>query len=115
MPIPTDPIGSIPSPVELVDATAEFGPKNPRLDAMYDATIFDTIKRFEKTGPPAITDGEQRKYHKFFVAHVSNSVEPAELVATVASVLGRVRASPSDPRAVVARPPQNDGSRPRVR
>ena len=66
MPIPTEPIGSIPRPIELVDAIAEFGPENPRLDAMYDAAIFDTIKRFEETGSPVITDGEQRKYHNFW-------------------------------------------------
>lgn len=63
----------------------------------------------------ARSEDRTRALHAGFVAHVSKPVEPAELVATVASVLGRVRASPSDPQAVVARPPKDDGSRPRVR
>jgi 5-methyltetrahydropteroyltriglutamate--homocysteine methyltransferase len=31
------------------------------LNSLYDAAIIDTIKRFEETGSPVITDGEQRK------------------------------------------------------
>jgi 5-methyltetrahydropteroyltriglutamate--homocysteine methyltransferase len=32
---------------------------------MFDEAIRDTIARFEATGSPVITDGEQRKYHNF--------------------------------------------------
>jgi len=35
------------------------------LDALYDDSIRDTIQRFEATGSPVITDGEQRKFHNF--------------------------------------------------
>ena len=38
----------------------------PQLDPLYDAAIRDTIERFEATGSPVITDGEQRKYHNFW-------------------------------------------------
>jgi 5-methyltetrahydropteroyltriglutamate--homocysteine methyltransferase len=31
------------------------------LDALFDAAVRDTIRRFEETGSPVITDGEQRK------------------------------------------------------
>ena len=31
------------------------------LDALYDDAVRDTIARFEATGSPVITDGEQRK------------------------------------------------------
>lgn len=31
------------------------------LDALYDGAVRDTIRRFEETGSPVITDGEQRK------------------------------------------------------
>jgi 5-methyltetrahydropteroyltriglutamate--homocysteine methyltransferase len=31
------------------------------LDSLYDAAVLDTIRRFEATGSPVITDGEQRK------------------------------------------------------
>jgi 5-methyltetrahydropteroyltriglutamate--homocysteine methyltransferase len=39
---------------------------DPSLDPLYDEAIQDTIERFEATGSPVITDGEQRKYHNFW-------------------------------------------------
>jgi len=36
------------------------------LDAVYEEAIRDTIRRFEGTGSPVITDGEQRKYQNFW-------------------------------------------------
>jgi 5-methyltetrahydropteroyltriglutamate--homocysteine methyltransferase len=39
---------------------------DPKLDPLYEAAIRDTIKEFEATGSPVITDGEQRKYHNFW-------------------------------------------------
>jgi 5-methyltetrahydropteroyltriglutamate--homocysteine methyltransferase len=36
------------------------------LDSLYEEAIRDTIDRFEATGSPVITDGEQRKYHNFW-------------------------------------------------
>jgi len=66
MDIPTEPIGSIPRPVALQEALANTDADDPRLDAQYDAAIRDTIARFEATGSPVITDGEQRKYHNFW-------------------------------------------------
>ena len=35
------------------------------LDQLCEAAIRDTIERFEATGSPVITDGEQRKYQNF--------------------------------------------------
>jgi 5-methyltetrahydropteroyltriglutamate--homocysteine methyltransferase len=64
--IPTEPIGSIPRPLELVQAVAARGGPDPALDRLYDEAIRDTIARFEATGSPVITDGEQRKYHNFW-------------------------------------------------
>lgn len=64
MPIPTEPIGSIPRPRELIEAIQEFGSgrlSQERLDSLYDRAIRDTIQRFEATGSPVITDGEQAK------------------------------------------------------
>lgn len=65
MSIPTEPIGSIPRPPELVEALAKIDGTDPALDPLYDAAVRDTIDRFEETGSPVITDGEQRKYHNF--------------------------------------------------
>jgi 5-methyltetrahydropteroyltriglutamate--homocysteine methyltransferase len=65
--IPTEPIGSIPRPVALIEAVAALGDHaDPKLEPLYDAAIRDTIERFEATGSPVITDGEQRKYHNFW-------------------------------------------------
>jgi 5-methyltetrahydropteroyltriglutamate--homocysteine methyltransferase len=68
--IPTEPIGSIPRPLELIDAVENSGADDPALDPMYDAAIRDTIVRFEATGSPVITDGEQRKYQNFWTYSV---------------------------------------------
>jgi 5-methyltetrahydropteroyltriglutamate--homocysteine methyltransferase len=63
--IPTEPIGSIPRPLELIEAIKIKGSLDPALAPLFDEAIRDTIARFEATGSPVITDGEQRKYHNF--------------------------------------------------
>jgi 5-methyltetrahydropteroyltriglutamate--homocysteine methyltransferase len=65
MTIPTEPIGSIPRPLGLIEAIKKSGSLDPALDPLFDDAIRDTIERFEATGSPVITDGEQRKYHNF--------------------------------------------------
>src|SRR3954447_15648210 len=64
--IPTEPIGSIPRPLRLIEALSTLDGTDPALDPLYDEAIRDTIERFEATGSPVITDGEQRKYHNFW-------------------------------------------------
>jgi 5-methyltetrahydropteroyltriglutamate--homocysteine methyltransferase len=66
MMIPTEPIGSIPRPLRLIEAVATRDGTDPMLDPLYEEAIRDTIERFEATGSPVITDGEQRKYHNFW-------------------------------------------------
>ena len=64
MSIPTEPIGSIPRPKELIEGVKAFEDGSitqGELDILYDRAIHDTIQRFEKTGSPVITDGEQSK------------------------------------------------------
>ena len=70
MTIPTEPIGSLPRPLELLEAVEREGSDNPAVDPLYEAAIRDTIERFEATGSPVITDGEQRKYHNFWTYSV---------------------------------------------
>jgi 5-methyltetrahydropteroyltriglutamate--homocysteine methyltransferase len=65
MEIPTEPIGSIPRPLELIEAFKDFDCDDPSLEPLYQEAIRDTIEKFEATGSPVITDGEQRKYHNF--------------------------------------------------
>jgi hypothetical protein len=71
--IPTEPIGSIPRPVALLDAIEAAGGNNddPGLEPLYDEAVRDTITRFEETGSPVITDGVQGKpvsYYRYLVA-----------------------------------------------
>jgi 5-methyltetrahydropteroyltriglutamate--homocysteine methyltransferase len=66
MNIPTEPIGSIPRPLSLLEAIGDRDGTEPALHPLYEAAIRDTIERFEATGSPVVTDGEQRKYHNFW-------------------------------------------------
>ena len=64
MTLPTEPIGSIPRSRELMEgmsAAAAGRLGSDRLEALFDDAVRDTIRRFEETGSPVITDGEQRK------------------------------------------------------
>jgi 5-methyltetrahydropteroyltriglutamate--homocysteine methyltransferase len=71
MPLPTEPIGSIPRPLELLQAIEARGDgTDPALDPLYEEATRDTITRMEATGSPVITDGEQRKYHNFWTYSV---------------------------------------------
>jgi len=63
--IPTEPIGSIPRPADLIERIATSGSEDPSLEPLYEDVVRDTIERFEATGSPVVTDGEQRKYHNF--------------------------------------------------
>ncbi len=60
----TEPIGSIPRPQALQDGmqAAAAGKIEPaELEALFDDAVSDTLRRFEETGSPVVTDGEQRK------------------------------------------------------
>jgi 5-methyltetrahydropteroyltriglutamate--homocysteine methyltransferase len=64
MTLPTEPIGSIPRPRNLIEGMKAFGDGRIGADALetlFDAAVADTIRRFEETGSPVVTDGEQRK------------------------------------------------------
>jgi 5-methyltetrahydropteroyltriglutamate--homocysteine methyltransferase len=64
MPIPTEPIGSIPRPAQLLTAMSDLSAgriSSAQFQAAQDAALRDTISLFEQTGSPVITDGEQTK------------------------------------------------------
>ena len=64
MPIPTEQIGSIPRPADLLKAMQAHTAgqlSHEQLQAAYDAALRDTISRLEATGSPVISDGEQTK------------------------------------------------------
>lgn len=70
MEIPTEPIGSIPRPLALIEAIERYGAASPLVEDLYEGALRDTIARFEATGSPLITDGEQRKYQNFWTYSV---------------------------------------------
>jgi 5-methyltetrahydropteroyltriglutamate--homocysteine methyltransferase len=64
MKIQTEPVGSIPRPKYLIEALQAFAQqqiKENELSKLFDEALKDTIERFEETGSPVITDGEQSK------------------------------------------------------
>src|ERR1700730_15974230 len=65
MTIPTEPIGSIPRPLKLLEAINRQGSSHTSLEPLYEEAVRKTIEQFEATGSPVVTDGEQRKYHNF--------------------------------------------------
>ena len=50
--IPTEPIGSIPRPVDLIERVARGDSEDPNLAPLYEDAIRDTIERFEAKDPP---------------------------------------------------------------
>ncbi|MDX8037076.1 cobalamin-independent methionine synthase II family protein [Lentzea sp. BCCO 10_0856] len=64
MPIPTEPIGSVPRPPELLSGLAAFAAgeiTRAELDGLVERATADTIRRFEDAGSTVVTDGEQAK------------------------------------------------------
>src|SRR5258705_176006 len=95
MTIPTEPIGSIPRPPRLIEAIAAVGNHtDPALDLLYEDAIRDTIDRFEATGSPIITDGEQRKYHNFWTYCVDGLANTAPDGFRIPFAAGHTRRMP---------------------
>lgn len=95
MEIPTEPIGSIPRPTWLIEAAAAAGDgTDPALDQMYEKALKDTVERFEATGSPVITDGEQRKYHNFWTYCVHGLANTAPEGFKIPFAAGHTRRMP---------------------
>ncbi len=94
MTIPTEPIGSIPRPPELIRAVAAGEILDPNVDPVYEAAVRDTIERFEATGSPVITDGEQRKYDNFWTYSVHGLANTAPDGFKIPFAAGHTRRMP---------------------
>jgi 5-methyltetrahydropteroyltriglutamate--homocysteine methyltransferase len=80
----------------LIDAIVALGDgTDARLEPLYDAAIEDTVRRFEATGSPVITDGEQRKYHNFWTYSVEGLPNTAPDGFRIPFAAGHVRRMPS--------------------
>ena len=93
MPIPTEPIGSIPRPAELIAAVAAGG-ADALTQALHEAAVRDTVERFEATGSPVITDGEQAKVHNFWDYSVTGVPNTAPDGFRIPFAAGHVRRMP---------------------
>jgi methionine synthase II (cobalamin-independent) len=63
MPIPTEPVGSLPRPMKLQEAIKEYDAgkiTKDQLKTLQDAAAQDSLSRMEATGSPIVSDGEQR-------------------------------------------------------
>jgi methionine synthase II (cobalamin-independent) len=63
MSIPTEPVGSLPRPMKLQEAIADYDAgkiTKEDLKVEQDAACKDSIERMEATGAPIVSDGEQR-------------------------------------------------------
>jgi 5-methyltetrahydropteroyltriglutamate--homocysteine methyltransferase len=92
--IPTEPIGSIPRPLALIEAIFSRGPEDAALEPLYEDAIRDTVERFEATGSPVVTDGEQRKYHNFWTYSVEGSPNTSPDGFRIPFAAGHVRRMP---------------------
>ncbi len=64
MPIPTELVGSLPRPMNLQEAYADYDEGKigfEQLQSVQDEAAADSIRRLEATGEPIVTDGEQRE------------------------------------------------------
>ena len=64
MPIPTELVGSLPRPMKLQEAYADYDEgkiTQAEFKAAQDEAAEDSIKRLEQTGETAVTDGENRE------------------------------------------------------
>lgn len=94
MKIPTEPIGSIPRPPPLIAAVANGEIVDPCQHSLYEAAVKDTIERFEATGSPIITDGEQRKYDNFWTYSVHGLTNTAPDGFKIPFAAGHTRRMP---------------------
>jgi methionine synthase II (cobalamin-independent) len=61
--IPTEPVGSLPRPAKLQAAYADYDAgkiTREHLEEVQDEAVRDSISKFEATGSPIVSDGEQR-------------------------------------------------------
>jgi len=92
--IPTEPIGSIPRPTELIGRVAQRGIEDAGLAPLFEEAVRDTIARLEAAGSPVVTDGEQRKYHNFATYCVHGLANTAPDGFTIAFADGHTRRLP---------------------
>src|ERR1700716_3847850 len=94
MGIPTEPIGSIPRPPDLIAAALRDGIDHPALEPLLAEAGRDPVHRFEATGSPVISYGEQRKFHNFWTYCVDGLANTSPDGFRIPFAAGHVRHMP---------------------
>ena len=84
--IPTEPVGSLPRPAKLQAAYAAYDAgtiTKEQLEREQDEAVRDSIKRFEATGSPIVSDGEQR-WSSFATYPITDTLAGTGLAANLA-------------------------------
>jgi 5-methyltetrahydropteroyltriglutamate--homocysteine methyltransferase len=92
--IPTEPIGSIPRPERLIEVASAANADEAELASLYQDAVRDTIARFEETGSPVVTDGEQAKFQNFWTYGVHALPNTAPDGFRIPFAAGHVRRMP---------------------
>jgi methionine synthase II (cobalamin-independent) len=85
--LPTEPVGSLPRPMKLQKAYADYDAgkiKKDDLEREQDAACLDSIKRMEATGAPVVSDGEQRM-SSFATYPITDTLAGTGLAANLAA------------------------------
>jgi 5-methyltetrahydropteroyltriglutamate--homocysteine methyltransferase len=83
-----------PQTIEIDRGAGRHRRRRSRTRPLYEEAIRDTIARFEATGSPVITDGEQRKYHNFWTYSVQGMPNSAPDGFRIPFSAGHVRRMP---------------------
>lgn len=86
MPIPTELVGSLPRPMKLQEAYANYDKGEitwSQLQSLQEEAAVDSIKRLEATGEPIVTDGEQQK-SSFATYSITDTLAGTGLVENLA-------------------------------
>jgi len=88
--IPTEPIGRIPRPVDLIERVKKADSEDRKLAPLHDAAVRDLTEHIEGASSPVLIDGEQRMHHNFGTYRVHGLAPYGSMIRlpTVRSHLG---------------------------
>jgi hypothetical protein len=95
--IPTEPVGSLPRPAKLQAAYAAHDEGKidlAALEAEQEEAVKDSIERFEATGSPIISDGEQR-WSSFATYPITDTLNGTGLADNLGLGASSSRSSPT--------------------
>ena len=81
--LPTEPIGSIPRPLWLIEAVTAAGGPNPALEPLYEEAVRDTVAQMDMAKPWA-EPGHVRRRAVMVLARPESAVPHRHVVAPIA-------------------------------